>query len=319
MKILIVGIGFRDYEKAIVDKLKQRGHTVDYMSSVGLTKLNSLLLRLKAIKLARFLADRRLTSLIKRITEDYEKIILIKGENFQQYHIDLLKERCPKSSLTLYLWDSIQRIANADILLSNIDDIFTFDRLDAIENRLKFLPLFYREKLDVVSDYDYDLFFTGFYHSDRLNIVKDIYRQCREQGITFKGVVVTGRIQYLLEKYIKKTLNKDELELLSCHPMSYSEYVDFNNKSRCILDIAHPKQSGLTMRTIEAIGFNRNLITTNADIVNYNDIPIDRYRVLDRNNVCLDVKFIKSTPIYYSNKKYSLDYFLDRLLTVSSK
>ena len=51
--------------------------------------------------------------------------------------------------------------------------------------------------------------------------------------------------------------------------MPLSEVVDRIAESRAVIDVNRPGQLGLTMRTIEAIGAQRLLVTTNEDIVNY--------------------------------------------------
>ena len=51
--------------------------------------------------------------------------------------------------------------------------------------------------------------------------------------------------------------------------MSY-ETLTFNMKDcHAVLDIEHPKQVGLTMRTFEVLASGRKLITTNRSIINH--------------------------------------------------
>ena len=56
---------------------------------------------------------------------------------------------------------------------------------------------------------------------------------------------------------------------MSFKSLSSNEIVSYYDRSNIVLDISHPGQSGLTMRTFETIGAGKKLITTNADIKNY--------------------------------------------------
>lgn len=64
--------------------------------------------------------------------------------------------------------------------------------------------------------------------------------------------------------------------------MNYDEYLDNMLKSNIIVEIMQDGQSGITIRALEALFFNKKLITDNIDIINYdfynkNNIFIFRY------------------------------------------
>jgi hypothetical protein len=80
----------------------------------------------------------------------------------------------------------------------------------------------------------------------------------------------------------------------------------FVNRSAAILDIEHPKQRGLTMRTIETLISGKKLITTNKSIINSNLYDTSRVYVISRDNPQLPNNFINSKflPIPESLKYY---------------
>ena len=49
--------------------------------------------------------------------------------------------------------------------------------------------------------------------------------------------------------------------------MEYDEVLDIVEQSLCIIDVPKPNQSGLTLRVLEAIFYNKKLITTNKNVV----------------------------------------------------
>lgn len=48
--------------------------------------------------------------------------------------------------------------------------------------------------------------------------------------------------------------------------MPYDKYCDAIESSKYVLDINHPDQSGLTMRTLEALGAGTKVLTTNFNV-----------------------------------------------------
>src|SRR5690606_9294119 len=74
--------------------------------------------------------------------------------------------------------------------------------------------------------------------------------------------------------------------------MKLSEVVDRIAESRAVIDVNRPNQMGLTMRTIEAVGAQRKLITTNVDIVNYDLYQPRSVLIVQRDNPIVDDEFL---------------------------
>ncbi|HFR3278101.1 TPA: capsular biosynthesis protein CpsH, partial [Streptococcus suis] len=95
--------------------------------------------------------------------------------------------------------------------------------------------------------------------------------------------------------------------------LSSKEIADIINETEVVLDIQHPKQSGLTMRTIEMIGMNKKIITTNPMIRQYDFYNPNNILIIDRFDVEIDLSFFESpyqelqTEIY---EKYSLEQWI---------
>jgi hypothetical protein len=65
------------------------------------------------------------------------------------------------------------------------------------------------------------------------------------------------------------------------------------HNSNVILDIHHRNQSGLTIRTIEAIGLEKKIVTTNREIANYDFDDERNIFILDRKNFEIPASFFK--------------------------
>jgi spore maturation protein CgeB len=76
-------------------------------------------------------------------------------------------------------------------------------------------------------------------------------------------------------------------------------------RSLSILDIQHPRQSGLTMRTFEALGSGKKLITTNPEIAEYDFFNSQNIRIIDRINPEIPEDFFKTPYLHPSQEVYS--------------
>ena len=77
--------------------------------------------------------------------------------------------------------------------------------------------------------------------------------------------------------------------------IEYDKYLDLISKSKCILDYNQKGQTGLTLRPMEALFFNKKLITNNKDIKNYNFYNSKNIFILGENKMEEVDKFL-NTP-----------------------
>lgn len=314
--ILVIGIGFYDYENAIVNELKKTYAKVYYLNAVYNSLLKKVLLRLSNRLLKKVEAS-YLCKQISNLPNDIDDILIIKGESFEEQHIHLLKKKYCQANFCLYLWDSLNRIKNASLLLREFKNIYTFDGKDALQYNLKLRPLFYRKSESTCDkDCKYDISFVGWMHSQRYEILHNLKKQFLERNITYKFVLYTSRFSYYINRYIRKCISKEDRDLFVFHPISYNDYVSISLSSKVILDLAHPLQTGLTMRTIEAIGFNKKLITTNKDIFNYPMIDANNYTVMDINSCNVDYSIFERAYVNSNISYFSLKTFINELISI---
>ena len=98
--------------------------------------------------------------------------------------------------------------------------------------------------------------------------------------------------------------------------MSEKETVKTIENSKIVFDICNKNQVGLTMRTIEALGSQRKLITTNKDIVNYDFFDKNNIYVFDLESFEIPSAFLE-TEYHEINeniyKKYSLSSWINTI------
>jgi hypothetical protein len=101
------------------------------------------------------------------------------------------------------------------------------------------------------------------------------------------------------------------------NPLSRADVQQIFFKTRAILDIEHPLQTGLTIRTLEALGASRKLITTNNRVKDYDFFCKDNVYVVNRRQATVPEWFLETPyqlldPLIYD--KYSLKGWLDEIL-----
>ena len=318
-KILFIGIGFYDYEKLIVEKLEQSGASVSYMSSVSNMRPVNFLYRLGIQRLAMRFKDMRREKNISRTESDVDLVFVIKGQELSRENFDEIRRRNPNAQWILYLWDSLIRHTNIDLLFENFPIIYSFDRKDCQKySRLKFRPLFFREHVDKSRNREYSLSFIGWAHSNRLEMIRTLKNQLKAAGKTYYLKLYYGPFDYLVQRFIKHTITREDGDVVIKRPIPYDKFKDVLSKSELVLDISHPLQSGLTMRTIETIAAGCRLLTTNDDIVNYPQVLPSYYYLLDRKNPNLPQEIVNDDERKHEDVQISeyfyIDNFLDEIL-----
>lgn len=320
-KVLFIGIGFYDYEDSIISEFNKLNYDVDYFCEVPKNTIKlRYYLKLKKEKKITEINKFHNLKIIQESGSNYDLVFIIKCENITLDTLNFLRKKNPKANFVLYLWDSIQRIKNVESKFIAFDKVYSFDRLDCLNNsKLFFNPLFYREeyrKNNKKDEYIYDVYHLGWYHSDRLHIIKNFAIYCNNNNLKYKFLLFTGFLNFLIQFIIGGEL-RTSFKYLIFKPLS-----SLTNRrnilcSKVVLDIAHPDQSGLTMRTIELIGMQKKIITTNKDIINYDFYHPDNILIMDRESTFIDRNFIDSdyVPLSFDLiNRYSINQWLKRML-----
>ncbi len=265
-KILFIGVGFFQYDTHIISALNHIGYEVFYFR-MGKTWLDrfagNFLLKYKNSRLRKYLRYKQ-----------FDKIICIKGNFLDRKTLRIIQSLPVNKSL--YLWDSVTRDSNAKIIQAYFDNVFSFDRKDCERYSFRLLPLFYidrKNKLPEANDTE-RIFFLGTSHSVRMDKILALADNLSLE-FTLDINLVVGKLNWLLKlgrgKYI------------TCRRWSYAKYLNHLIQADIIIDVNHPDQSGLTMRTIEALGMGKKLITTNSEIKKYSFYDPERILIWDSN------------------------------------
>lgn len=315
-KILFFSARLFGYQHEIVKGLKRAGASIDYYDErPANTFLVKALIRINRNLLAGYV-NRYYNRIIGQTCQkNYDYIFFTKGESVSVDNIHKLKLLHPHAEFIIYHWDSIANNNNAQRLLPCFDRIFSFDKIDCENLKLRFLPLFYLPDYADIglskSKVKYDILFVGTTHSDRYQFIKKIEKQIMGfGGKCFTWFYFPSKILYFKMKLQNKYLRSIPINKFHFRSMDKRTLLSLYTHSKIILDIQHPKQTGLTMRCIETLGAKRKLITTNRAILEYDFYNQNNILVVDREAPEVSKSFFlesyKDIPseIY---KKYSLD------------
>ncbi len=299
--ILLISVKFFNYEVLIKNELENQGANVILLDE---RPSNSFLSK-AIIRFKREILQRKINnyynSLIEKLkAHKFDYFLLIKGEAVPIFFINFLKNENPNIKLIYYTYDSFKNNPNGLKILNYFDQKFTFDSEDAKHYKLRFRPLFFASEYSMVSNsldsiYDFDVSFVGTAHSDRYKISETTKQWCQNNGLKmFAFYFSPSKLLFFFNKLTKSDFKGFDSSKISFKSLSHNEIVELYKKSKSILDINHPGQNGLTMRTMEVLGSKRKLITTNPNIKKYPFYHPNNIWIIDRNNIEYSKDFFES-------------------------
>lgn len=321
-RLLLLCPQFFSYHLALLDAAKRLGiaaHWVDARGGSSVFYKGALKL---APRLTRSASQEPIRAALDRVEgiAEITDILVIKGDGITPSTLKALRHRAHRARTTLYLWDSLRNAPGARDLSKLCDRTVTFDHGDAATQGWDFVPLFSRAPAidpDPVRDADWDWSFVGSAHSDR-------HRVLRRLAVALPGA------RHRVHAYVQNRLVQGVRALrdpgllfpgpigVARHVLSPAEYQDITSRSRAVVDVEHPRQVGLTMRTIETLLSGRKVITTNRHVQDYDIYDPTRVAVIDREAPKLDPDFFETpfSPIPSALARlYHVDSWLERILS----
>lgn len=324
-KILFFSPAFFSYETRIKDAMEQMGATVQMYDERAVVSPFSRAL----LKIFPFVFNGKSNRYYRRIIkenskENFDFVLIIRCDMVTEKTILMLKAVFPNAKLCLHLWDSMTNVKGIEKKIGLFDYATSFDTGDCERHhQLSFRPLFYVEEFcNKTSEIKYDLCFCGTIHSDREFIINRVFEQAERKGLsTYKFAYLQAKFIYYFYKIFSKGFKKASKSSFSFEKKTIKEISEIEESSNVVLDIQHPNQTGLTMRTIEMVGAQKKFITTNRDIIKYDFYNPNNIFVIDRENPQLDFEFFEKTyePIPKDvYRKYDLNQWVLDVLGVDA-
>lgn len=323
-KILFFSPAFFGYENKIKDKMTELGAIVDMFDERSVSKSWQKALLKVNPNIFNRRTEKYYFDILKKVSKkEYDYILFIKCDMPTKKVLIRYKEVFQNAKLCLHMWDSIKNIPNVQEKFQYFDHITSFDRYDCLNNeRIKFRPLFYcdeyRKEIKTDQKYEYDLCFIGTIHSDRYKVLKEIEQKAQKmQKRLYIYPYIQSKFAYCFYKLVKKEFRKTRGSDFKFEKMTSKDIAQIVEQSKAIIDIQHPRQTGLTMRTIEMLGMNKKIITTNEDIANYDFYNPKNIQIISRSLWDINLEELSGDfkaldeEIY---EKYSIEEFIKDVL-----
>lgn len=327
-KILFLCPLFFNYHKKLMRAMELMGAQVDFFDErPSNTFLSKALLRINrnfvTVQINKYYEE--ITSKIK--DKKYDYVFICQAEATPKSFLRDVRKMNPTARMVLMLWDSVANKVNTLEKLDLFDEVFSFDKKDCDQFGLTFRPLFfdkeYEELAKETPELVYDLFFVGTVHSDRYKILKEVRQQFEKNNLrVFYFLFIPSKIMYYQRKLLTSELDGSEINDFSFVGMPSEQLTAKLKQSKAVVDIQHPKQTGLTMRTIEMLGANKKMITTNTDIQHYDFYHPNNICIVDRNDVVIPTEFMTTAYMPVNDQvknRYMINYFVLDVLGLTEK
>lgn len=314
MKVCLISFDYWGYDEKIADELIKMGYETSHI------KLSNFSYNYNHLweKIINFFNKNILKKNIKKIKAEEFILTTLKNKGIQNHIIvinpERISEKCHlrikdfSENYIAYLYDSLGRYDNKHLLNNTIfDKIFTFDKKDAQDYKLYFLPNYIhlakqlyqnKPKYKVLSITSID---------DRYPIINSIINYLDENKISHKTIFFGKRKPKKLKEsvlFIKEKLSQTQIQ----------EKIE---DSEIILDVLRENQTGLSFRIFDAIALDKKIITTNKTITEYDFYNPHNILIIDKNNITipedfLNTKYQKVPDEIY--KKYTLKNWIETII-----
>ena len=111
------------------------------------------------------------------------------------------------------------------------------------------------------------------------------------------------------------TLESEYITIIK-EQIQVDKVADLIKKSKIIIEVQRKEQIGLSFRVFEALGHHKKLVTTNADVVNYDFYNPQNILVVDEDNIQIPDDFVTSEYIPIDDNildQYRLKHWVKRV------
>lgn len=227
---------------------------------------------------------------LSRLLSNSSKCIIF-DQAFSPALVKAVHKMNKKARIIVYLWNPVfkdRRIIPKLEQVKRYVSIYSFDKNDCKTYGFQFSPMIY--DFSSIMDYQkednckpqYDVSFVGYLKNREDNLVL-LYNYLTQNGL--------AAFYYVLDNIKSgKTFPFPIYEKY----LDYDEYKKIIKSSKAILDIVQNGQTGLTIRSMETLAFQKKLITNNTDVKNYSFYKPANIFVLGEDDIDSLMEFLNS-------------------------
>jgi len=319
-RALLIAPRFFGYEQEVRAELERRGAEVDFLADRPFdTPLQTAITRFRRDWIIGAATRFYRKSLEALGRSHYDLIFVVNGQTLSPDMLRFLRTSYPAARFVLYMWDSMDNRASVLHNLPFFDRCLSFDRQSAETYGMVFRPLFFSAGFtqEASAEHEFDLSFIGTAHSDRWAVATRVKAAIPPQTKCYFYLYLQAPWVYWAYRVTNASMRTAPKSAFRFAPIGKSEVQSVFRRSLGILDIEHPSQTGLTMRTLETLGAQKKLVTTNFRIRDYDFYDPANICCIDRERPVIPKDFLatpyRPTPseIY---QKYRIAGWMDETL-----
>lgn len=198
------------------------------------------------------------------LNKDRENVVIFYDWNYlstDKKYLDGIRKIDPQVKL-VYVFTNIVKITGANKwgILNKLNEwfnaVFAFDPMDAERYGFYYNRLIYTTpKADPEITEDIDLFYIGK-AKDRIDTLITIFEQAQREGLKCDFTIV----DVPEEKQQYSNVIRYNVKL------PYGEVIKKIKRSKCLVDVIQGESSGLTIKTVESVVYDKKLLTTNENV-----------------------------------------------------
>lgn len=184
-------------------------------------------------------------------------MIIIQASEITIHIPEWLRKSGYNGRVIYWYWDPVSGSVNPEKININTCEIWTFDKEDSKKYGLIFNDTFFLFDEDMIDDnlIDQEVLFVGR-DKGRIAYLNALGELLKMNNITYKFHIVPTKPYSINARKLNKMV-------------SYSDVIKMVSHSEILLDINQEGQSGLSQRCMEALYFNKKIITNNEYIIDY--------------------------------------------------
>jgi len=231
----------------------------------------------------------------------FDDILILRPDLIKE-HLAFIKDHGRR--LIAYFWDSFSRIPKGKGTIKFFDKFFSFEPKDVKDHQLFFLSNFYSPDLAINENQQphFDLSYVAS-HDNRIKTMEEIL-------VTLSPLDLKTNINIIATKTIASKNENEKSISWFTDVLPRKETIRIMSDSRVLLDIAQPKQEGLSFRIFEAMKLGKKIITTNRSVTTYDFYDAKNIFVWENENTIPAKEFftLPYSPLATGTiEKYSLE------------
>ena len=286
-RVLLVSPAFFGYERVIARTLVDLGFEVEYVDERASNHwMARALYRTWPALLAPWTV-RHFSRVARRLRgRRLDVVLVIKGETVPESFVRRISQEHPTARFVYYSFDALRKTDNFNRIRGYFHHAYSFDRSDVGRvSRLQYKPLFYGPAFVPGPSHDdrtTALAYVGSVNPSRYAIVSALAERVDGASV----FLYAPAQRYLaVRRLIDPKYRGVDPRRVDYRHLTLDDVARRFRDARVVLDMQKPGQSGLTMRTFEALASGAALVTTNARIMEEDFYTPERIAVVEDGDI----------------------------------